>query len=114
MAETSRFSLNDNSSDDRYPSGSTFPKIDLDKVLVIGLGQLGLPVAKYVTIEVDNEYRRLLALSTSHQTVGETLSSRYPDFSKSGDRETGETILEMTSIDKLVPAPAYSSNPINK
>lgn len=48
MAETSRFSLNDNSSDDRYPSGSTFPKIDLDKVLVIGLGQLGLPVAKYV------------------------------------------------------------------
>jgi UDP-N-acetyl-D-mannosaminuronic acid dehydrogenase len=50
LAETSRFSLNDNSSDDRYPSGSTlaFPKIGLDKVLVIGLGQLGLPVAKYV------------------------------------------------------------------
>ncbi|HEV2875680.1 MAG TPA: NAD(P)-binding domain-containing protein, partial [Nitrososphaeraceae archaeon] len=45
MAETSRFSLND-----RYPSGSTlaFSKIGLDKVLVIGLGQLGLPVAKYV------------------------------------------------------------------
>jgi UDP-N-acetyl-D-mannosaminuronic acid dehydrogenase len=50
LAETSRFSLNDNSSDDRYPSGSTlaFSKIGLDKVLVIGLGQLGLPVAKYV------------------------------------------------------------------
>ena len=50
MAQTSRFSLNDDSSDDRYPSGSTlvFPKIGLDKVLVIGLGQLGLPVAKYV------------------------------------------------------------------
>src|SRR5918999_2042471 len=65
-------------------------------------------------IEVDNEYRRLLALGTSHQTVGESLSSRYPDVSKSGERETGETILDMTSIGKLVPAPAYSSNPINK
>jgi len=65
-------------------------------------------------IEVDNEYRRRLALSTSHQTVGESLSSRYPDVSKSGERGTGETILEMTSIGKLVPAPAYSSNPINK
>jgi hypothetical protein len=65
-------------------------------------------------IEVDNEYRRLLALSTSHQTVGESLSSRYPDVSKLGERGTGETILDMTSIGKLVPAPAYSSNPINK
>jgi hypothetical protein len=63
---------------------------------------------------VDNEYRRLLALSTSHQTVGESLSSRYPDVSKSGERDTCETILEMTSIGKLVPAPANSSNPINK
>ena len=65
-------------------------------------------------IEVDNEYRRLLASSTSHQTVGESLSSRYPDVSKSGDRDTDETILEMTSIGNLVPARAYSSNPINK
>ncbi|HET9356727.1 MAG TPA: NAD(P)-binding domain-containing protein, partial [Nitrososphaeraceae archaeon] len=42
--------MNDDSFDDRYPSGSTraFSKIGLDKVLVIGLGQLGLPVAKYV------------------------------------------------------------------
>jgi hypothetical protein len=98
LAGTSRFSLNDNSSDNRYPSGSTlaFPKISLDKVLVIGLGQLGL-----------------LALSTSHQTVGESLSSRYPDV-RSSERDTGETILEMTSVGKLVRAPAYLSNPINK
>jgi hypothetical protein len=95
LADTSRFSLNDNPSDDRYPSGST-----------LAFSKIGL--------EVDNEYRRLLALSTSHQTVGESLSSRYPDVSKSGERDTGETILEMTSIGKLVPAPAYSSNPINK
>jgi hypothetical protein len=101
LAETSRFSLNDNSSDDRYPSGSTlaFPKIGLDKVLVI---------------EVDNDYRRHLTLSGSYQTVGDSLSFRYPDVSKSGDRDTGETILEITSIGNLVPAPTYANNPINK
>ena len=93
MAEASRFSLNVNPSDDRYPSGSTlaFPKIGLD-----------------------NEYRKHLALSGSYQTVGESLSSRYPDVSKSGDRDTGETILEIMSIGYLVPDPAYSNNLINK
>ena len=76
-----------------------FTKIDLDN---------------QAAIEVDNEYRRYLALSASYQTVGESLSSRYPAVSKLGDRDTAETILEMTSIGNLVPAAGYLSNPVNK
>ncbi len=90
--------MNDNSSDDVYHSGSmlTFPKIGLEAA-------------------IEDEYRRYLALSASYQTVGESLPSRHlPTVSKLGDIDTGETVSEMASIGKLVPAPAYSSNPINK
>lgn len=98
MTKLSRFSLNDNSSDDVYHSGSmlTFPKIGLEAA-------------------IEDEYRRYLALSASYQTVGKSLFSRHPlAVSKLGDTDTGETVLEMESIGNLVPAPAYSSNPINK
>lgn len=98
MAKPSKFSLNDNSSDNVYHSGSmlTFPKIGLEAA-------------------IEDEYRRYLALSASYQTVGESLSSRHPPaVSKLGDTDTGETVLEMASIGNLIPGPAYSSNPINK
>ena len=87
MKETPRFTLNVNCADERdsFKMDPTSPKTSWEKILVIGLGQLGLPVAKYVkdrgfdvygyemflnssisvkskileaAIEADNEYRR--------------------------------------------------------
>ena len=50
MKETPKFTLNANCADERhsFKVDPTFPKTSWEKILVIGLGQLGLPVAKYV------------------------------------------------------------------
>ncbi len=50
MKETPRFTLNVNCADERhtFKVDPTFSMTNWEKILVIGLGQLGLPVAKYV------------------------------------------------------------------
>ncbi|HEU4822949.1 MAG TPA: NAD(P)-binding domain-containing protein, partial [Nitrososphaeraceae archaeon] len=50
MKEAPRVSFDVNSCGDEHPCGEylVFPEITFHKVLVIGLGQLGLPVAKYI------------------------------------------------------------------
>jgi UDP-N-acetyl-D-mannosaminuronic acid dehydrogenase len=50
LKEAPRVSFDVNSCGDEHPCGEylVFPEITFHKVLVIGLGQLGLPVAKYI------------------------------------------------------------------
>ncbi|HZB73841.1 MAG TPA: NAD(P)-binding domain-containing protein, partial [Nitrososphaeraceae archaeon] len=50
MEETPQFSFDVNSCGEKHSCEErlAFPEITFHKILVIGLGQLGLPVAKYV------------------------------------------------------------------